>query len=135
MNSSRDSFPNNEDQLSKELESLSDAAKMLEAKNNNLGYEICNFKEKILYYKSSNQLIENNLNIIKTKIQVILDHKNSEEVSQSDEVTKLISNIYHNYSNLNKLASTFERKYIGNNKSQSLLQMFTINQSKSATLK
>lgn len=134
MNTLRESFVSNDDQLTKELESLIDASKVLEAKNNNLGYEICNYKEKILYYKSSNQLVENNLNIIKSKIQVILD-KNSEEAAQSDEVNKLLNTIYNNYSNLNKLGGTFDKRYNSKNKSEPLLQMFACTQSKFVSLK
>ena len=102
-------FANIIEDLKKDIKSQEDLSISLTADMHNL-------KEKLIYYKNMNKLLENNSKIIKLKVKNLVDSAISNQNNSKNQLCFKVETLFSNYSLMNKLNSCIMKKIESVNK-------------------
>ncbi len=89
--------------LSNIIEDFKKEIKSQEDLSTTLLSDIHSLKEKIIYYKNMNKLLENNSKIIKLKVKNIVDTIINNQQTNKNLLSIRVETLFHNYSIMNRI--------------------------------
>lgn len=92
------------------IEELKKDIKSQEDLSITLTSEMHSLKEKLIYYKNMNKLLDNNSKIIKLKVKNLVDSVINNQHNSKNQLSIKVETLFSNYSLMNKLNSRIIKK-------------------------